>query len=111
MQRLYIADDLPNLRIAQLDPGWHTLAPIPVYQQPVEVTISYLLLHAGALQGRPLLGSIRVVAMTVGTVIEVDAAAGGHRIRLVAIGISALAIALRDIRQLCAIGCGEYCQR
>src|ERR1035438_4969885 len=111
MQRLYIADDLPNLRIAQLDPGWHTLAPIPVYQQPVEVSIGGPLLHAGALQGRPPLGSIRVVAMTVGTVIEVDAAAGGHRIRLVAIGINALASAVAEVRQPCAIGGGESSQR
>jgi hypothetical protein len=110
MQRLYIADDLPNLRIAQLDPGWHTLAPIPVYQQPVEVSIGGLLLHAGALQGRPPLGSIRVVAMTVGAVIEVDSAAGSHRIWLVEIGIEALALALRDVRQPCAIGGGEYSQ-
>src|SRR5450759_1386843 len=111
MQRLHIADHLPNLRIAQLRPGWHTLAPVPVHQQPMKVSVGGLLLHAGAPQGRPLLGSLRVLAMTLGTVIEEDSAAGSHRVRLVAIGIDALPIALRNVRPPCAIGGSEYSHR
>ncbi len=45
--------------------------------------------------------------MTVGTMVDKDAAAGSDRIRLFAVGIDALAISLRDIRQPRAIGGGE----
>src|SRR5271157_1592105 len=106
MQRLYVANDLPDLRITQLDPGGHTLASVAIHQQPVEVSVGCLLLHAGAFQGRPLLGSIRVVAVAVGTVIEVDSAASSNRIRLIVIRSESLGIGVRENRKTCASGRG-----
>ena len=52
------------------------MAAAPVHQQPMKVSVGGLLLHPRALQGRPLLGPLRVLAMAVGTVIEEDPAAG-----------------------------------
>src|SRR5450759_1470925 len=111
MQRLHIADHLPNLRVAHLRPGWHTLAPVPVHQQPMKVSVGGLLLHAGAPQGRPLLGSLRVLAMTLGTVIEEVSAACTDRVRVFATGIDPLARAWRNLRRPCAIGGSAYSHR
>src|SRR5271157_4439963 len=82
MQRLHVANDLPDLRISQLDPRRHTLAAIAIHQQPMQVSVGGLLLHACAFQRRPLPGSVSGVAVAVSTVVHKDAAAGGDGIQL-----------------------------
>jgi hypothetical protein len=99
VQRLYVADHLPDLRIAKLDPGWHSVAAIAVHQQPVELALRRLLLDARRFQGWPFLRAIRVIAVTMSTMVREDTPTCSHRVGVVMVWIYLFAVARRNLSQ------------
>jgi len=110
MQRPHVTDNLPDLGVAQLYPGWHALTPISIYKQPVQVADCGLLLHAWAAQRGALLRAIRIFAVAMRAMIEEYPATCGDRISLLSIRIRSLSVAGWDVLQPSAIGnceCGQ----
>src|ERR1051326_6633532 len=75
-QRLQIRNYLPKLFIGKLRPRWHSLPHISVRQDPVQIADRCFMLHAIAMQRRPLLGAFSIFSMTTRTVLEENSSPG-----------------------------------
>jgi hypothetical protein len=104
MQRLDVADDLQDLRVAQLHPRWHSLSPIPIHQQPVKVANGGVLLHASAAQRGVLLVAVGFVSVAMSAMVYEYATSSRDRIRLFRIRIRALTITCRNVFEPTPIG-------
>jgi len=78
---------LPELLIGQLGPRGHSLLHIAVDQQPVNVTLRGLLLHALAAQRWTLLCAVRIFAVALCAVVEEDALACSDRVFFPVVGV------------------------